>query len=39
MSDKKIFNIIDVKSDDEMGELIKLVNLFIERIIYWELEL
>ncbi|MGM1712249.1 two-component sensor histidine kinase, partial [Bacillus cereus group sp. BceL180] len=28
-SDKKIPNIIDVKSDDEMGELIKSVNLLI----------
>ncbi|AAP09989.1 MULTISPECIES: sensor histidine kinase [Bacillus] len=38
-SDKKIPNIIDVKSDDEMGELIKSVNLLIERTTYRELEL
>lgn len=35
----KIPNIIDVKSDDEMGELIKSVNLLIERTTYRELEL
>ncbi|TKH13945.1 HAMP domain-containing histidine kinase [Bacillus wiedmannii] len=38
-SDKKIPNIINVKSDDEMGELIKSVNLLIERTTYRELEL
>ncbi|MCU5397626.1 sensor histidine kinase, partial [Bacillus toyonensis] len=38
-SDKKIPNIIDVKSDDEMGELIRSVNLLIERTTYRELEL
>ncbi|PGB04984.1 sensor histidine kinase, partial [Bacillus toyonensis] len=38
-SDKKIPNIISVKSDDEMGELIKSVNLLIERTTYRELEL
>ncbi|CAH2463106.1 MULTISPECIES: sensor histidine kinase [Bacillus cereus group] len=38
-SDKKIPNIIDVKSDDEIGELIKSVNLLIERTTYRELEL
>ncbi|MED0981525.1 HAMP domain-containing sensor histidine kinase [Bacillus paramycoides] len=38
-SDKKIPNIIDVKSDDEMGKLIKSVNLLIERTTYRELEL
>ncbi|MBJ8016093.1 HAMP domain-containing histidine kinase [Bacillus cereus group sp. N34] len=38
-SDKKIPNIIDVKIDDEMGEMIKSVNLLIERTTYRELEL
>ncbi|MED1092527.1 HAMP domain-containing sensor histidine kinase [Bacillus paramycoides] len=38
-SDKKIPNKLDVKSDDEIGELIRSVNLLIERTTYRELEL
>ncbi|OOR17379.1 sensor histidine kinase [Bacillus cereus] len=37
--DKKIPSIVEVKSDDEMGELIRSVNLLIERTTYRELEL
>ncbi|MEC1752127.1 sensor histidine kinase [Bacillus mojavensis] len=38
-SDKKIPNKLAVKNDDEIGELIKSVNLLIERTTYRELEL
>ncbi|MCY8104530.1 sensor histidine kinase [Bacillus mojavensis] len=38
-SDKKIPNKLEVKNDDEIGELIKSVNLLIERTTYRELEL
>ncbi|WJE53704.1 HAMP domain-containing sensor histidine kinase [Bacillus cereus] len=38
-SDEKIPNKLDVKNDDEIGELIKSVNLLIERTTYRELEL
>ncbi|MDP7978094.1 sensor histidine kinase [Bacillus sp. WLY-B-L8] len=38
-SDKKVPNTLDVKNDDEVGELIKSVNLLIERTTYRELEL
>lgn len=38
-SDEKIPNILDVNNNDEMGELIKSVNLLIERTTYRELEL
>ncbi|MDC2864232.1 HAMP domain-containing sensor histidine kinase [Bacillus sp. BP-3] len=38
-SDKKLPNKLDVKSDDEVGELIRSVNLLIERTTYRELEL
>ncbi|MGF9966412.1 ATP-binding protein [Bacillus rhizoplanae] len=38
-SDKKIPNKLEVKSDDEIGELIRSVNLLIERTTYRELEL
>ncbi|MEI4803946.1 HAMP domain-containing sensor histidine kinase [Bacillus sp. FJAT-51639] len=38
-SDKKIPNTLDVKRDDEVGELIRSVNLLIERTTYRELEL
>ncbi|MCM3736748.1 HAMP domain-containing histidine kinase [Bacillus cytotoxicus] len=38
-SAKRIPNTLDVKSDDEVGELIKSVNLLIERTTYRELEL
>ncbi|MCC2930984.1 sensor histidine kinase [Bacillus sp. LBG-1-113] len=37
--DKKIPNKLEVKNDDEIGELIKSVNLLIERTTYRELEL
>ncbi|WP_020062379.1 HAMP domain-containing sensor histidine kinase [Bacillus sp. 123MFChir2] len=37
-SDKKLPNTLDVKSDDEVGELIRSVNLLIERTTYRELE-
>ncbi|WP_242220604.1 ATP-binding protein [Bacillus cereus group sp. BfR-BA-01380] len=38
-SDKKVPNTLDVESEDEIGELIKSVNLLIERTTYRELEL
>ncbi|MCY8988291.1 ATP-binding protein [Bacillus atrophaeus] len=38
-ADKQIPNKLEVKSDDEIGELIKSVNLLIERTTYRELEL
>lgn len=38
-SDEKIPNKLDIKNDDEIGELIKSVNLLIERTTYRELEL
>lgn len=38
-SDKKIPNKLDIKNDDEVGELIRSVNLLIERTTYRELEL
>ncbi|CAI8768192.1 MULTISPECIES: HAMP domain-containing sensor histidine kinase [Bacillus] len=38
-SDEKIPNKLDVKNDDEIGELIRSVNLLIERTTYRELEL
>jgi len=38
-SDEKIPNKLDVKNDDEIGELVRAVNLLIERTTYRELEL
>lgn len=38
-NDQKMLNKIEVESDDEIGELIKSVNLLIERTTYRELEL
>ena len=38
-SDEKIPNKLEVKSDDEIGELIRSVNILIERTTYRELEL
>lgn len=38
-SDEKIPNTLDVKKNDEIGELIKSVNILIERTTYRELEL
>lgn len=38
-SDEKVPNKLDVKNDDEIGELVRAVNLLIERTTYRELEL